>query len=134
MVVGDAWDRTIRTFHSSGRKSISDLEERYNSLSAGNRDVEALAACMYVLRETLSSIQLATVQIPVLVAVGEKDEFAGSAHDLASLIPASDVLIIPGVDHRSTITSTLFQHGVVQFLRGLARDRSHDAQSNQQPG
>jgi pimeloyl-ACP methyl ester carboxylesterase len=114
--VGDSWERIIRNFHSSGRKSVSDLEERYSSLTAANRDVEALAACMYVLRETLSSIQLATVQSPVLVAVGEKDEFAGSAHALASIIPASDVLILPGLDHTSTITSTLFQHTVIQFF------------------
>ena len=119
--VGDTWDRIIRTFHSSGRSNVSDLEKRYDFLSVRNRNVEALAACMYVLRETLPSVQLQRVEAPVLIAVGDKDEFAGSAGGLANLIPTSDVLILPGFDHMGTITSALFQQGVVQFLRRLEK-------------
>jgi len=74
---------------------------------------------MYVLRETLSSVEIATVRAPVLVAVGENDEFAGSAHDLANLMPMSNVLTIPDLDHIGLIGSTLFQRGVVEFLRGI---------------
>ena len=119
--VGDSWDRIIRTFHSSGRRNVGDLEKRYDFVSVRNRNVEALAACMYVLRETLPSVQLERVEAPVLIAVGDKDEFAGSAGGLANLIPRSDVLILPGFYHMGTITSALFQQGVVQFLRGLEK-------------
>lgn len=117
--IGETWDKVIRTFYSSGRGAVSALEERYNFFSKANRDIEALAACMYVLRETLSSVEIATVRAPVLVAVGENDEFAGSAHDLANLMPMSNVLTIPDLDHIGLIGSTLFQRGVVEFLRGI---------------
>ena len=117
--VGDTWDKIIRNFHSSGRKNVNELEKRYDFRSTRDRNVEALAACMYVLRETLPPVQLESVEAPVLIAVGDKDEFAGSATGLAKLIPASDVLILPGLDHMGTISSALFQRGVVQFLRRL---------------
>jgi pimeloyl-ACP methyl ester carboxylesterase len=123
--IGETWDKVIRTFYSSGRRAVSDLEERYTFFSKANRDIEALAACMYVMRETLSPRQISTLQAPVLVAMGEKDEFGGSARGLASLLPTSDVLIIPDVDHIGTIASTLFQRGVVQFLQGFGVGKSH---------
>ena len=114
--VGDTWEKIIRTFHGSGKKEVKDLDEKYEFSSRTRPDVQALAACMYVLRETLSIAQLSTFQVPVLVAVGEKDEFAGSAHDLSTLIPKSDVLVIPGVDHMGTIGSPRLRDGVLKFL------------------
>jgi pimeloyl-ACP methyl ester carboxylesterase len=122
--IGDSWDKVIRTFHSSGRANLSELERQYHFESVRNRDVEALAACMNVLRETLPSAHLERVQAPVLIAVGDKDEFAGSAGGLANLLPTSDVLTIPGFDHMGAIASTLFQRGVVEFLRRVGSSLS----------
>src|SRR5262249_16088428 len=50
-------------------------------------DLEALAACIRGSRQTLTRAEVTAIRAPVLVAVGTKDVVAGSAHDLAALLP-----------------------------------------------
>lgn len=59
----------------------------------------ALAACIRGSRQSLSRSEAARIAAPVLIAVGTKDHIAGSAHQLAALIPGSRALDIPGRDH-----------------------------------
>ena len=52
----------------------------------------------------------------MLVAVGTKDAVAGSAHELAALIPSAQVLDIPGRDHMLAVGDKVFKEGVLNFL------------------
>ena len=79
-------------------------------------DLYALAACIRGSRQTLSREQVATIRIPVLVAVGTKDTVGGSAHELAALLPAGRALDIPGRDHMLALGDKVFKEGVPGFL------------------
>ena len=59
---------------------------------------------------------MASIRIPVLVAVGTKDTVAGSAHELAALLPAGRAFDIPGRDHMLAVGDKVFKQGVQTFL------------------
>ncbi len=63
--LADVSDPTGRMFRSFAEQTKSDLK--------------ALAACIRGSRQTLSREQVAGIRVPVLVAVGTKDDVAGSA-------------------------------------------------------
>jgi pimeloyl-ACP methyl ester carboxylesterase len=79
-------------------------------------DLKALAACIRGSRQVLTRDQVATIGAPVLVAVGTKDTVAGSAHELAGLLPAARALDIPGRDHMLAVGDKAFKKGVLHFL------------------
>jgi pimeloyl-ACP methyl ester carboxylesterase len=79
-------------------------------------DRRALAACIRGSRQTLTREQVATIRVPALVAVGTKDDVAGSAADLAALIPGAQALDIPGRDHMLSVGDKVFKQGVLDFL------------------
>ncbi|MGN6571219.1 MAG: alpha/beta fold hydrolase [Pseudolabrys sp.] len=79
-------------------------------------DRRALAACIRGSRQTLTRDEVATIRVPVLVAVGTKDDVAGSASALAALIPGAQALDIPGRDHMLSVGDKVFKQGVVDFL------------------
>lgn len=83
-------------------------------------DLRALAACIRGSRQTLTRTQVAGIRAPVLVAVGSKDDVAGSAHELAALIPGAQTLDIPGRDHMLAVGDRVFKQGVVDFLNQRA--------------
>jgi pimeloyl-ACP methyl ester carboxylesterase len=79
-------------------------------------DLKALAACIRGSRQALTREQVAAIRAPVLIAVGSKDAIAGSAPDLAALIPGARVLEIPGRDHMLAVGDKVFWQGVLKFL------------------
>jgi pimeloyl-ACP methyl ester carboxylesterase len=79
-------------------------------------DLRALAACIRGSRERLSREQVASINVPTLVAVGTKDSIAGSAHELASLLPHGKALDIADRDHMLAVGDKIFKAGVVKFL------------------
>jgi pimeloyl-ACP methyl ester carboxylesterase len=79
-------------------------------------DLKALAACIRGSRQTLTRDQVAAIRAPVLVAAGTKDTIAGSAHQLAALLPAGRALDIPGRDHMLAVGDKVFKEGVPRFL------------------
>ncbi len=64
-------------------------------------DREALAACMRCPRPVLTPERLATVDLPVLVVIGDKD-FAGPGEPLADALPHAELVTLRGVDHFAT--------------------------------
>lgn len=76
----------------------------------------SLAACMRSSRQKIRPDQIAGIQSPVLVAVGTRDAIAGSASDLAALIPDASVLDIPDRDHMVAVGDKVFKRGVLDFL------------------
>jgi len=79
-------------------------------------DLKALAACSRGSRQALTREQVAAIRTPVLIGVGTKDFVAGSAHELAKLIPDARVLDVTGRDHMLTVGDKLFKEGVLKFL------------------
>ena len=83
-------------------------------------DLRALAACIRGSRQTLSRAEVASIRAPVLVAVGTKDPVAGSAQQLAALIPGARALDIPDRDHMLAVGDKVYKAGVIDFLNQRA--------------
>jgi pimeloyl-ACP methyl ester carboxylesterase len=79
-------------------------------------DLTALAACLRGSRQTLSREEAQSIRVPVLIAVGARDEVAGPAAPLGAIIPGAQVLDIPGRDHMLAVGDRVFKAGVVDFL------------------
>lgn len=100
--LADVTDPTGRAFRSFAEQTKSDLK--------------ALAACMASPREKLSRERVAGIKAPVLIAVGTKDDVAGSAEELAAIIPGAQALAIPDRDHMLAVGDRVYKAGVVDFL------------------
>ncbi|HEY7665532.1 MAG TPA: alpha/beta hydrolase [Xanthobacteraceae bacterium] len=100
--LADVRDPTARTFRAFAEQTRSDLA--------------ALAACIRGSRQTLTREQAAAIRAPTLVAVGSKDAIAGSARELAALLPAGQALAIPGRDHMLAVGDKVFKAAAVSFL------------------
>jgi pimeloyl-ACP methyl ester carboxylesterase len=83
-------------------------------------DRRALAACIRGSRQTLGVAEVARILQPALIAVGTRDAIAGSAEDLARLMPDAEALPIPNRDHNPAVGDKAFKAGVLAFL--AARD------------
>jgi pimeloyl-ACP methyl ester carboxylesterase len=95
-------DPTARQFRAFAEQTRSDLR--------------ALAACMRGSRQTLSRAEVGRLAVPLLVAVGSNDAIAGSAQELAALVPGAQALVIPDRDHMLAVGDRVFKAGVLQFL------------------
>jgi pimeloyl-ACP methyl ester carboxylesterase len=82
-----------------------------------NSDLRALAACYRGSRQTLSSMEAQSISAATLIAVGTRDEMAGSPQALAKLIPGAIALELPGRDHMLAVGDKLFKARVLEFLR-----------------
>jgi pimeloyl-ACP methyl ester carboxylesterase len=100
--LADVHDPTGRMFRAFAEQTKSDLK--------------ALAACIRGSRQTLTRAEAESINAPILVAVGSKDPVAGSAHELAALLPNARALDIPGRDHMLAVGDKVFKEGVVKFL------------------
>ncbi|MBX6424750.1 MAG: alpha/beta hydrolase [Variibacter sp.] len=80
-------------------------------------DLRALAACIRGSRQVLTPEQAAAIRVPALIAVGTRDDVAGSAHELAALLPNARALDIPHRDHMRAVGDRVFKEGVLAFLR-----------------
>jgi pimeloyl-ACP methyl ester carboxylesterase len=86
-----------------------------------NSDLNALAACARGSRQTLTREQVGLIRAPVLVAVGTEDVVAGSAHELAALLPRGRALDIPRRDHMLAVGDRVFKRAVLRFLEEPAQ-------------
>ena len=79
-------------------------------------DREALAACMETSRQPMARADVRRIGVPVLVAVGEADEMAGSPEPLAALIPEAEAFVIPKRDHMRATGDKAFKAAALAFL------------------
>jgi pimeloyl-ACP methyl ester carboxylesterase len=100
--LADVSDPMGRTFRAFAEQTKSDLR--------------ALAACIRGSRQTLAREDVAAIRAPVLVAVGTEDVVAGSAHELAALLPCGRALDIPRRDHMLAVGDKAFKAAVLRFL------------------
>ncbi|MFZ1960769.1 MAG: alpha/beta fold hydrolase [Methylovirgula sp.] len=83
---------------------------------ATHSDLKALAGCARGARLQVSAAELDRLDLPVLVAVGTKDEIAGDPRRLAALFPRGRALPIPDRDHNRSVGDPVFKRGVLAFL------------------
>jgi pimeloyl-ACP methyl ester carboxylesterase len=100
--LADVTDKQGRTFRAFADQTKSDLRGH----AAGKP-----GARQGMIREGLSSRKP-----PVLIAIGTKDDVAGSAHDLAALSPGAKALDIPDRDHMLAVGDKVYKAGVLEFL------------------
>jgi pimeloyl-ACP methyl ester carboxylesterase len=79
-------------------------------------DLAALAACIRGSRQTLTEEEVGSIAAPTLIAVGTADTVAGSAQELAALMPRARALDIPGRDHNLAVGDKIHRQGVLAFL------------------
>jgi len=79
-------------------------------------DHRALAACLRGSRRLMTRDEAAGIKVPVLIAVGTKDEIAGSAAALGKIIAGAKVLDIPNRDHMRAVGDKIYKTGVLDFL------------------
>jgi pimeloyl-ACP methyl ester carboxylesterase len=79
-------------------------------------DLKALAACIRGSRQALTKAEVASIALPTLVAVGTRDDVAGSGPELAGLLPHATALDIPGRDHNLAVGDKVHKQGVLDFL------------------
>ena len=104
--LSDVTDRTGRAFRAFAEQTKSDRL--------------ALAACMRSSRQRITAANVARITQPALVAVGTKDEIAGSPEDLARLMKNAAVLDIPNRDHMVAVGDKVYKAGVLEFLGAVS--------------
>ncbi|WP_068085496.1 alpha/beta fold hydrolase [Polycladidibacter stylochi] len=100
--ISEVSDRTGRAFRAFAEQTKSDRN--------------ALAACMGSVRKPISEQDVAQITQPVLIAVGSKDDVAGSPQRLADLMVQAEVLEITNRDHMTAVGDKIFKAGALEFL------------------
>lgn len=100
--IDDVVNPTARTFRAFAEQTGSDLQ--------------ALAVCVRQIRDPIPRERIATLKVPVLVAVGTNDVIAGPASILADLIPGAESFEIVGRDHMKAVGDRTFKAKVLEFL------------------
>lgn len=100
--IDDVTDPVARTFRAFADQTHSDRG--------------ALAACLRGSRRLMTKEEAASITAPVLIAVGTKDDVAGSAQRLGEIIAGAQVLDIPDRDHMRAVGDRVYKEGVLDFL------------------
>lgn len=82
-------------------------------------DRRALAACIRASRQTLTASDMAAIATPTLVVAGDKDDIAGSADELAAIMPNATPVSLPGRDHMTAVGDKGHKDAVLTFLDRL---------------
>jgi pimeloyl-ACP methyl ester carboxylesterase len=101
--------------------SLTQIQEPFGRMFRAfaeqtHSDLRALAACIRGSRQSVPSELVGRIEAPVLIAVGSKDSIAGSAEELAALMPRARAFDIPGRDHMLSVGDKRFKQEVVRFL------------------
>lgn len=81
-----------------------------------DNDLRALAANQRAPRTPVDRADLAAVETPVLVVLGERDELVGDLEPLVEAISGAESVVVPGGDHLSTVGDQRYKDAVVDFL------------------
>ncbi|EIM75609.1 alpha/beta hydrolase [Nitratireductor aquibiodomus RA22] len=87
-------------------------------------DRRALAACIATSRELLTEQDAARIAVPTLVAVGTRDDIAGSPEGLADLLPNGVAFAIERRDHMLAVGDRTFKARALAFLEEHPLDRT----------
>jgi pimeloyl-ACP methyl ester carboxylesterase len=101
--------------------SLAEVQDPYGRMFRAfadqtHSDLRALAACIRGSRQSLRADAVGRIEAPVLIAVGTTDPIAGSAHELAALMPRARAFDIPGREHMLSVGDKRFKEEVLRFL------------------
>lgn len=82
-------------------------------------DRVALAACIETSRVLVTRDEARKIDAPTLIAVGTKDDIAGSGQELADLMPNARAIDIPNRDHMLAVGDRVFKAAVLEFYADL---------------
>jgi pimeloyl-ACP methyl ester carboxylesterase len=116
--VGD-WDTIADALLAPSLDDVADERGRMFRAFADRTksDRAALAACISTSREELTPADVARIEQPTLIGVGTRDDIAGSAEELAAILPHARAFDIAGRDHMLAVGDRSFKEEVVGFLR-----------------
>ncbi|OCW58824.1 alpha/beta fold hydrolase [Hoeflea olei] len=124
--VGD-WDPIAEALRAPSLDDVTDERGRmFRAFAEQTKsDRLALAACISTSRTLVDRADLMRLTMPTLVAVGTRDDIAGSAEGLAELLPNGRSLDIPRRDHMLAVGDKVFKAAVLDFYAELeAGDRA----------
>jgi pimeloyl-ACP methyl ester carboxylesterase len=115
------WEQVREALLAPSLEDVSDLRGRtYRAFAEKTgSDLGALAACVSCLRERLPGAALRGIENPTLVAVGTRDDVAGSGPELAGIIPRARYLPIENRDHMTAVGDKTHIAGAIDFLREM---------------
>jgi len=94
------------------------MGKRFRTFAEQTRsDLKALAACLRGSRQPVRLEDIQSIRAPALVAVGTKDDIAGSPHELAALMPNGRAIDIPDRDHMVAVGDKVFKQAALEFLQ-----------------
>ncbi len=113
------WDAIAAALLAEDPQSIADPRGRTFRAFADQTksDRQALAACIETSRTLLTQAELDRIRQPTLVAVGTKDDIAGSPDQLARMMPDAVSFAIEGRNHMLSVGDRAFKARVLEFLR-----------------
>lgn len=114
--VGD-WDPIAAALLAADPSATTDPRGRSFRAFADQTksDRQALAACIVASRELLTESDVSRIAQPTLVAVGTRDDIAGSPEELAALMPKALAFDIEGRDHMLAVGDRTFKKRVLEF-------------------
>ena len=117
--VGD-WDTIADALLAPSLDDVIDERGRMFRAFADKTkfDRRALAACIQSSRTLVPPNDLQHLDMPTLVAVGTRDDIAGSPDALAGLLPRGQALHIENRDHQLAVGDRRFKAGVLEFFKG----------------
>jgi pimeloyl-ACP methyl ester carboxylesterase len=93
------------------------MQRMFRSFAEATKsDLKALAACARGARQLMSEGDVGQIDLPILIAVGTKDDVAGDPHKLAALFRAARAVDIPGRDHNRAVGDKVYKDTVLEFL------------------
>ncbi len=115
--VGGA-EAIARALEAQSRADVDDASARSFRIFAEQTksDLKALAACIRSSREKITVEELGTINVPVLVVAGEKDDVAGDVETLVKAIPGSQGVTLPGRNHMNAVGDRGYKDAVLGFL------------------
>ena len=113
------WDTIADALLAASLDDVTDPRGRMFRAFADKTksDRAALAACISTSRQELTPADVGRIFQPTLIGVGTRDDIAGSAQELAALIPHAVAFGIEGRDHMLAVGDKNFKEEVVRFLR-----------------
>lgn len=111
----------IEGLNAASRDDLTDPTARQFRIFAEHTksDLKALAACMGSSRQKISEEDVASIDMPVLVAVGSEDVTAGPPQLLVDMLSQGELLVVEGRDHMRSVGDLRFKEGVLAFLERL---------------
>lgn len=120
--VGD-WDPIAEALLAPSLSDVTHERGRmFRAFAEQTRsDRIALAACIQESRVLVDRADIARVDVPTLIAVGTRDDIAGSPQELAALMPDARAVDIPNRDHMLAVGDKVFKKAVLDFYREIGR-------------